>query len=84
MFHFGEVDVLELLSHKIQAAMTAQNISQRKLALLTEQPLMTINSLVNGNHMPGFEVVFRVAQVLGISLDDLAKKTKAKKSRQTV
>lgn len=84
MFQFGEINVLELLAEKIRTAMADQGISQRKLAALTEQPLMTINSLVNGQHMPGFEVVYRVAQVLDISLDNLANKTKPKKRRQAV
>ena len=78
-----DADVLENLSENIRRTMQERGISQRALAEMTDQPVMTINYLVNGRHMPGFGVVYRVAQVLGLSLDELAEKPKPKKRSKT-
>ena len=59
------------ISLNLQRVMAKQGISQRKLAEMTQQPLMTINAIVRGKSEPRIAVAARIAEALEMSLDKL-------------
>ena len=77
-----DTDVLEALAANISRLMAEQGVSQRKLSALTDTPLMTINGMVNGRHMPGAGLVHRVAEALGVAVETLYEATHKKTSRR--
>lgn len=77
-----DTEVLQALSGNIARLMEEKNISQRRLSAITGEPLMTINSVVNGRHMPGAGLVHRVAEALGVAVETLYHATQKKTSRR--
>lgn len=68
------------LAKNIRRVMDAKGVSGNKLAALVKRPTMTINDLVNGRTVPGADLVFAVADALGVSADDLRGKRTSKKT----
>lgn len=68
------------LAKNIRRLMEARGISGNKLAALVGRPVMTINDLVNGRTIPGADLIFSVADALGVSTDELRGKKTSRKS----
>lgn len=74
--------VASVIAENVRRLMRQQKISGRKLAVLSSRNAMTINNLLNGRHMPGADVVFDVADALGVTADELRGRH-GKKSRKS-
>ncbi len=59
------------LAENLSRLLRDRDISQRSLSVLSDVPLMTINSIVNEKHMPGVGVVARIAEAFDVSIDRL-------------
>lgn len=71
-----------VLADNIQHLMKVSGKSQRALARETKDPLMTINGIVRGKHMPGAGVLTRIAEALGTTVEKLLTSSR-KKTRKS-
>jgi transcriptional regulator with XRE-family HTH domain len=67
-------EAMHIIGANIRKLMAAQNYGIRELARDAEANHMTISRLVNEVGLPSPEVLWRVAQCLGVALDDLFRK----------
>lgn len=62
---------MAVLAQNLKAALDARDMSQRELSRSTGDPIMTINDIVNAKSLPRIGVVVRIADALGLSIDEL-------------
>ena len=70
-----------LIAQNVRRLMREKKISGRKLAALAGHNPMTINHLINSRHMPGADLLFDVADALGVSTDDLRARREPKQKK---
>lgn len=70
-----------VLAANIQHRLAASGMSQRALARETGDPLMTINGIVRGMHMPGAGVLTRIAEALDTTVENLLVTPKRKSQK---
>lgn len=71
----------KVLAANIQHRLAATGMSQRGLARETGDPLMTINGIVRGMHMPGAGVLTRIAEALETKVEILLSPPKKKSQK---
>lgn len=76
-----DLEAVGILAKNLERLLKQRKMSQRGLAALSEQPVMTIHTMVKGTHVPGIDVVAAVARALGVSIDSLL--AAEKKSRRS-
>lgn len=72
--------IVATLGDKLKSIIEERGISGRKLAALCHHPVMTINDILNGRKTPRWNVVVDIADVLGISTDELRPPRRKKKT----
>lgn len=74
---------VEYISANVKRLLEEQGISQSELARRSDNQRMFISDIVNGNHSPKLGPLSRVAEALGVRVDDLlsAPKRRALTSR---
>lgn len=55
----------------VRDILESRAISQRELARRTGDPVMTLNNLLSERSMPSGAILARVAEALGVKIDDL-------------
>lgn len=69
---------LEYVSANVKDMLAVRALSQRELARRTGDHVMTLNNLVTQRHMPSGAVLARIAEALGVTIDDLFRAPKKK------
>lgn len=64
-------EALRLISKNVRALLRINDMSQQQLAIRSDCDPMQISRLVNMKRLIGVDAVFRVAFVLGVTVDDL-------------
>jgi len=59
------------IAANLNRILAERKISQRALARLTNEPPMTINSVLNGRHIVSTGTITRIAEALDVSIDRL-------------
>ncbi len=71
---------VKMLIKNIRREMKKQGITGNKLAVLIKRPVMTVNDMLNCRTIPGSDLLFEIADVLGKGVDELRGKQARKKS----
>lgn len=74
-------EIAKNIAKNLTDRMAELGISQNALSRMTGDPVMTINGIVNGQHVPRSGVLARIAEALKTSMDALIQGTK-KNSRR--
>lgn len=74
--------IRQILAANLKREMTARSLSQPALSEISGEPTMNINRIVNEKNTPKVGTVQRIAEALGVTVDDLLRPAQ-KNSRQT-
>ena len=66
-----------ILSANLSRLLDERGMSQQQLADATGENKMTISRIVRGIHVPGLGLASRIAEALGIHIDDLLRNRRA-------
>lgn len=67
----SEQEWLEQFSEKLKDLLDLESMTQKELAQETDLSVGAINSYINGCKIPGVKALLRIANVFGISVDEL-------------
>lgn len=67
----SEQEWLEQFSEKLKDLLDLESMTQKELAQETDLSVGAINSYINGYKIPGVKALLRIANVFGISVDEL-------------
>ncbi len=59
------------MENKIKYYRSIKNITQEQLAKLTSCTRQTINSIEKNRYSPSLNLAFKIAEVLGVGIDEL-------------
>lgn len=71
MQEVNDTKARDVLARNLRRILQEREWSVRQLARESGDPVMTVNNIVAGRHLPKAGVLLRLAEALAVSLDDL-------------